>query len=280
MDFFNGDSKSTFLEDLQSELDNSQHHNIWNFTVLSDTIEIIEKIVMKISQFDQTGVQLENTKHKDSLIITSLDLNSGQRSEVEDTVELLCEQVQTLKQLLYHKELELQEIQQELLHTNEDLCAALNSPSLALDSAKESVKEILVSKNPIGETLPTRFSTIYNSTVKPSELGHKEKSNSIQPLISAPDNSILINNQAYQIKITALIKQGREIQAKSKILREQATEIRAKSREVEAQFMEVGTKFIGSRASFLLREPNFRHKQKPKAIHLPDVSPADELLDF
>ncbi len=45
--------------------------------------------------------------------------------------------------------------------------------------------------------------------------------------------------------------------------------------------MELGTKFIGSQALFMLRQPrNFMHKQKPKAIHLADVSPPDELLHF
>jgi hypothetical protein len=39
------------------------------------------------------------------------------------------------------------------MQTNEDLCAALNSPWLALNEAKALVKEILVSKKPISETL-------------------------------------------------------------------------------------------------------------------------------
>ncbi|NMG21090.1 hypothetical protein [Brasilonema bromeliae] len=279
MDSLNGDSKSTFLEDLQSGLDNTEHDNILALSVLSNTIEILEKIVIKISQFGQTGAQLKNSKHKDSQVIESLDLNSGQRPEVEDRVELLCEQVETLKQLLYDKELELQEIKQELRDTNEDLWATLNSPWLALDEAKELVKEILVSKKPIAETLATLITTIYNSTVKPLELGHKEKSNSIKLLISAPGNFILTNNEAYQMKSTALIKQAREIRAKSKILREESREVQAKFREVEVQFMKLESKFV-RQASFMLLTPNFRHRQKPKAIELADVSPPAQLLDF
>jgi hypothetical protein len=270
MNSFNGDSKSTFLEDLQSGLDNNEYDNLLNFTVLSDTIEIIEKIIMKISQSDHRLAQPENTKHKDSQVIKSLDLNSGERSEIEHTVELLCEQVETLKQLLYHKELELQDIKQELHDTNEDLYAALNSPWLELDEAKELVKEILVSKKPIAETLATLLSTIYNSTVKPEELGHKEQSNSLKPVSSTPDNFIFINNKAHQTKITMLIKQATEIRAKSKLLREQSREVQAKSKELKVLFMELGIKFVGSQASFMLRQSNFRDKLEPKAIELGD----------
>ncbi|QDL11876.1 hypothetical protein DP114_31805 [Brasilonema sennae CENA114] len=174
MDSLNDDSKSRFLEDLQSAVNNSENDNILGLSVLSDTIELIEKIVTRISQSAQIGEQSENTKHKDSLIKTSLELNYNERPEMEETVELLCEQVETFKQLLYHKHLEQQEIQQELDQTNEDLLIALNSPCLTLNSAIVLVKEILVSKKPIiAETFATLLSAIYNSTVEPQELEHK-----------------------------------------------------------------------------------------------------------
>ncbi|MBW4595239.1 MAG: hypothetical protein KME46_20620 [Brasilonema angustatum HA4187-MV1] len=295
MDSLNGDSKSRSLEDLQSGANNSEDENILELSVLSDTIELIEKIITKISQSAQTGAQSENTQHKASVTIRSLELNYSERPEMEETLELLCEQVESFKQLLYYKELELQEIQQELRDTNEDLLTALNSPCLTLNSAKKLVKEILVSKKPIiGETLATLLSAIYNSTVEPQELEQKEKSNSPKLLISAPGNCMPTNNQAYQIQSVALRKQATENRAKSQMVREQSPEIRAKSRklqaqfsenlaksiELKAQFMELGTKFIGSQASFMLREQNFRHTQKPKAIDLADVSPPDQLLDF
>ncbi|QDL07618.1 hypothetical protein DP113_06615 [Brasilonema octagenarum UFV-E1] len=190
---------------------------------------------------------------------------------MEETIELLCEQVESFKQLLYHKELELQEILQELHQTNEDLFTALNSPCLTLDEAKELVKEILVSKKPIiGETLATVLNTIYNSTVEPQELEHKEKSNSPKLLLSAPGNCMETKYLAYQTHITAVRKQASEIRVKSQMVRKQSSEIRAKSRELQAQFMELGTTFIGSQASFMLREHNFRHTQKPKAMDLAD----------
>ncbi|MBP5975515.1 hypothetical protein HW132_22960 [Brasilonema sp. CT11] len=156
MDSLNGDSKSRFLEDLQSAVNNREDDNILDLSVLSDTIELIEKIVTRISQSAQIGEQSENTKHKDSLTIRSLELNYSERPGMEETVELLCEQVETFKQLLYHKHLEQQEIQQELDQTNEDLFIALNSPCLTLNSAIVLVKEILVSKKPIiAETFAT-----------------------------------------------------------------------------------------------------------------------------
>ncbi|MBW4596110.1 MAG: hypothetical protein KME46_25210 [Brasilonema angustatum HA4187-MV1] len=267
MDSLNDDSKSRSLEDLQSGVNNTEDDNILDMSVLSSTIELIEKIVTRISQSAQTGDQSENTKHKNSLTIRSLELNYSERPEMEETLELLCEQVESFKQLLYHKELELQEIQQELRDTNEDFLTALNSPCLTLNSAKKLVKEILVSKKPIiGETLATLLSAIYNSTVELQELEQKEKSNYSKHLISAPGNCMRTNNKVYEIQRTAV--------------RKQATENRAKFIKLQAQFMEVEINFIGSQAQFRLREQNFKHKQKPKTIDLADVSPPDQLLDF
>ncbi|OKH48517.1 hypothetical protein NIES2101_22095 [Calothrix sp. HK-06] len=71
--------------------------------------------------------QLENTTKKDNLVIESFELN-GERPEIEDTVELLYEQIETLKQMLYYKELELQQLRQELDNVNESLYTTLNSP--------------------------------------------------------------------------------------------------------------------------------------------------------
>ncbi|MBP5977531.1 hypothetical protein HW132_33670 [Brasilonema sp. CT11] len=91
---------------------------------------------------------------------------------------------------------------------------------------------------------------------------------------------MLTNDSAYQIQSTGVRKQPSENRAKSQILRKQSSELLAKSIELKAQFIELGTTFIASQASYMVREQNFRHKQKPKAIDLADVSPPDQLLDF
>ncbi|GAB1542836.1 hypothetical protein NUACC21_55100 [Scytonema sp. NUACC21] len=275
MDYLNGDTNSTSLEDLSLRLHDNAPGKTVDLTILFDNLRILEKIIIKITQSSQTVAQLDNTKQKGSQFIESLNINSGERSEIEETVELLCEQVETLKLLLYYKELELQEIEQELRDTNENLCAALNSPWLPLDEAKELVKAILSTKKPLGETLATLLSNIYNSTVKPSELGQKEQSNSIKPLISAAGNCRLTNNEVNKTKImaAALRKQATEIRAKSQMLREQAGEVRSQFREVKAQCMERGIKFVRSQESFVVQESNFKHKQKLKVIDTVDFSP-------
>ncbi|WP_148662703.1 hypothetical protein [Scytonema hofmannii] len=150
--------------------------------------------------------------------------------------------------------------------TNADLCAAINSPWLSLNEAKELVTKMLVSKKPINEILARLISIIYNSTVNPLELQPREKSNSIQPLISPPANCRLTNNEADQTKITAVRKPERETVTKSKMLVKQACEIKAQCRELKAQFREHKIKFIGSQTSFIALQPNFRNRLKPKAI--------------
>ncbi|GAB1542839.1 hypothetical protein NUACC21_55130 [Scytonema sp. NUACC21] len=269
MDCLKGDTNSTSPENLPLGLHNNAPDKTVDFTILFDSLKILEKIIIKITQSSQTVAQLKNTTQKDSQVIESLDMHSGERSGIEDTVELLYEQIETLKQLLYYKELELQEIEQELRDTNENLCAALNSPRLPLDEAKELVKTILPTKKPIREILATLLSGIYNSTVKPSELGQEGQSNYIKLLSYSPDDCRLTDNNVYQTKImaTAVRKQAAEIRAKSKMLIEQAREVRSQYRDAKAQFIELGIKFVGFQASFIAQKSNFKHKQNPNANH-------------
>ncbi|KAB8319992.1 hypothetical protein SD81_009455 [Tolypothrix campylonemoides VB511288] len=180
-----------------------------------------------------------------------MDLDSGERSEIEDTVELLCEQIETLKQLLLYKQLELEEIKQELRYTNEDLCAAVNCEWLTFDEAKQLVKQILVSKKPIGENLAKLLTAIYNSRVKPSELEQIHNSYSIKPSLTESNNCISTHLDALKTKAMELRKQAAETRARSRMLREYARLIQAHSREVKAEFNEVGIHFIASQASFM-----------------------------
>ncbi|MUG99260.1 hypothetical protein F7734_46010 [Scytonema sp. UIC 10036] len=277
MDSLSADNKSKFLEDLQLPLYNSEADKNSDINVLFNTLEFLEKTIeiletffAKVNQTDRTVVQLENSKQKDSQVIESTALNSAERPEIENRLELVCEQVETLKQLLYDKEIELQEMRQELQDTNMDLCLALNSPWLSLDEAKELVKKLLASKKSNNEILAELLSTICNSTVKPSELEHREISNSIKPLISQSANYKLTNNKGILTEIIALRKKAFETRAKSKILREQSRAIQAQCRELRSQVIEQGIKFVGSQASFTARQPNFRYRRKPKKIHRAD----------
>ncbi|MEI2581930.1 hypothetical protein [Scytonema sp. PRP1] len=277
MDSLDDSIKTTFLENFEPRTQKSEPDSILSkVSLLLNNIESI----CKSNQVGQGLEQVpENTNFdKDNLLTDSIDLDSGERPEIEDRVELLCEQIETLKQLLYYKQLELEEIKQELRYTNEDLCAALHSPWVTLDQAKQLVKEISVSKKPVGETLAKLLSAIYNSPVKPSELEQIHNSHSMKPSSTEPNNCISTNFDALKTKTTELRKQGAEIRAKSRMLREYSQGIQARSRELKAQFNEVGIQFVGH-ASFMSCQGKL-NQTKAEAIHLADVSPPDEWLDF
>jgi len=234
MDILDDSIKTTLLENFEPGYQKSEPG-----TILSDTLLLLNNIEY-LYKSDQVGQGLEQLPENtncdgDNLVAKSKDLNSGERPEMEDTVELLCEQVETLKELLHYKQLELQEIERELRYTNEDLCAALNSELVTLDEAKQLVKKILITKKPVGETLAKLLSAIYNSPVKACELEQTDKSNSTTPSTSVPDNDLLINFEAFKTKITALRKQSAEIRAKSRIVRDYTREVKTECRHVKAQ---------------------------------------------
>ncbi|BAZ26263.1 hypothetical protein NIES4073_71690 [Kalymmatonema gypsitolerans NIES-4073] len=253
MDNLDDSTNTRFLENFEPGCQKSEPGSIVSkILLLLDNIEYI----CKSNQVGQGLEQLpENTNcDADNLVTDSIDLDSGERPEIEDTVELLCEQIETLKQLLQYKELELEEKKQELRDTNEDLCAALNSPWLTLAEAKQLVKQLLVSKKPIGKSLAKLLSAIYNSPVKPSELEQIDNLHSIKPSSTESNNCISTNFDGLKTKATDLRKQAAEIRAKSRMLKEYAQGIHARSREVKAQFNEVGIQFVGSQASFMSRQ--------------------------
>lgn len=125
------------VEDLKLLLSNSEADKNYDTTKLFNALKLLENMLSileisfsKISQNNRIETQLENSTNKDNLVIESVEINDA-RTEIEDTVELLREQVKTLKQMLYYKELELQEVRQELDNVNEELCAELNRPYLS-----------------------------------------------------------------------------------------------------------------------------------------------------
>ena len=278
MDNLDNSIKTTFLGNFEPGYQKSEPDPIVSkILLLLNDIEYL----CKSNQVGQGLEQLpENTNcDADNLVTDSIDLDSGARPEIEDTVELLYEQIETFKQLLEYKQLELEEIKQQLRYTNEDLCAALNSPWVTLDEAKQLVKQILVSKKPVNETLAKLLSAIYNSPVKPLELEQIHNSYSIKPSSTEPNNYTSTHFDALKTKTTKARKQAAETRAKSRMLREYAQGIQAQSREVKAQFNEVGIQFVSSQASFMRRQAMF-NQTKAEAIHMADISPPYEWLDF
>ncbi|KAF3886848.1 MULTISPECIES: hypothetical protein [Nostocales] len=267
-----------FLKDLQLGLCNNEPENVQDLTVLfeimdviENTIEVLEKIFTGVNQFNSTVAQSQKTKQKDSQFIESTEPKSGETLEIEDRIELLSEQVETLKQLLYYREVELQEIRHELHNTNMDLCAAINSPWLSLDEAKELAKQLLVSKKSSHEILAELLGTICNLALEPLDLEDREISNFIKASINKPVNcSLTINYQGSLTDMIAVRKKAAETRAKSKMLREQSRKIQAQSRQLKAQFIEQGIKFVSSQASFTARQRNFRRRRKLKKNYRAD----------
>jgi len=65
--------------------------------------------------------------------------------KLEETVEFLLEQIESLKLYLFHKNYELQQIEQELDYTKQELCDALSSKQLTINEPMELAKKALAS---------------------------------------------------------------------------------------------------------------------------------------
>lgn len=162
------------------------------------------------------------------------------RTEIEDAVELLQEQVESLKQELHYKELELQQIQQELIFTNQELCAVLTVKQLTLNEAKELAKNILASQNITGESLCELLSAIYGTPVKADELQQIDTASSITRLTNAHPNNAPdpLRGSELRTKFTSLAEQSDKLQVRSNRLRQQANEVKAHCRKLKTQLHE------------------------------------------
>jgi chromosome segregation ATPase len=162
------------------------------------------------------------------------------RKEIEDAVELLQEQVESLKQELHYKELELQQIQQELIFTNQELCAVLTVKQLTLNEAKELAKNILASQNITSESLCELLSAIYGTPVKADELQQIDAASSITRLTNAHPNNAPdpLRGSELRTKFTSLAEQSDKLQARSNRLRQKANEVKAHCRKLKTQLHE------------------------------------------
>lgn len=80
-------------------------------------------------------------------------IDAEQSRELEETVEFLEEQIESLRQGLRHKSYELQAIKQELRYTNYKLCAVISSKLLTVDKAEELAKNLLTGEKPTKDVL-------------------------------------------------------------------------------------------------------------------------------
>lgn len=67
----------------------------------------------------------------------SRSTDTNKMYEFEERVEFLLKQIESLKLYLFHKDYELQQIEQELNYTRQELCAAISSKLLTMNEAME-----------------------------------------------------------------------------------------------------------------------------------------------
>lgn len=150
-------------------------------------------------------------------------------TNASEQIELLREQVEFYRELVESLNLQLcdceqeqQELEQELAHTNEDLCDALMSAQICLKEAKELAKTILKSKKSVSEFLADLLSAIYGSVVRPEEL-EIDQANITTPLSSTAPNPIILKSR----------------------------ELRENSKQNREYFNELGVRFVGSQANYM-----------------------------
>lgn len=84
--------------------------------------------------FDKTAAFSNDSLTKGFQNLKLLDAN--EILKLEETIEILREEVESFKQLLHQQNQKIQEITQELMYTNQELCIATNLQLLTPAPAK------------------------------------------------------------------------------------------------------------------------------------------------
>lgn len=82
--------------------------------------------------------------------------------ELEDIIKSLEAQVESLELELSYKNYQMEERQQELRYTNQELCAASNLEKLTFAQAEELARNFFVTEKPIKDALVELLTAIYN----------------------------------------------------------------------------------------------------------------------
>jgi DNA repair exonuclease SbcCD ATPase subunit len=225
---------TTYLQELNPDLQKSENGNNQTYNFLSDTIDVLNNSSKALQLIDAIS---EKSKGNEKSHLKKLrELIATERAENNEAVALLQEPIESLKQQLDEKEVEVQELQQELSYANQELCAALSSASLTIDDSKQLEEKVLATDNPhrvnVSEVISTIDSYIEKST---DELKQIEKSTSLTPLPSDRQEPSLSNAEFLKARWTLLIEQTAQLQACSKIIIKQAGELKARSRKLQYQ---------------------------------------------
>ena len=96
---------------------------------------------------------------------TGIVPNADTSRALEETIEILEAQVESLATELCYRNHQLEQMQQELRYTNQELCTVINSDLLAFEKAEELAREFLANEKPLKDALVELLTTIYNVPV-------------------------------------------------------------------------------------------------------------------
>lgn len=229
------DNNNDYIRTLTSEIDKIQSNGLLinstgRLVKSNEACEIIEHLI-------------ENAKHtKDSDFQELTNLDSVTKSELEDAVELLFEQVKTLNEELRDKELELQQLKLDLNYTNQELHTALSPEMLALNQVKQLVKNnILVSKKPV------------NDACQAEQID--DKSSNITALRSKECNYFLAKNAELKTQSSELKARAIMMKEKARQIREQSIKSIAESNRLKIQLVTLKADFSEDPANLTQTKP-------------------------
>jgi hypothetical protein len=150
------------------------------------------------------------------------NLDDKNRREMEEEIEILYEQVESLKQLLHHENQlrnyymqELDNVNKELEWMNDEIYNLIKAKTLTLDEALEFAKSILGKKQSASESLDELLKAIYKYPVKINEFEE-------------------IDGLSVRSKSNEVVAQGHEIQAQSVEIRANSSQIMTESYKITA----------------------------------------------
>jgi hypothetical protein len=165
------------------------------------------------------------------------DLNEEKIWEMEQEIELLQEQVKSLKQELadgydFTKEClqELDYTRKELQWMNQEISNLINSKKLPMDEAEQLASSMIKEKRAINESRAELVGSTQHSPVNLNDFEEIENSSMRSVIDNCKANLRNLKTQAHQI-----IDRSIQLTAKSKQITDHSYSIQARSREITAR---------------------------------------------
>jgi uncharacterized protein (DUF3084 family) len=169
--------------------------------------------------------------------------------EVEEEIELLREQIESLKREqqngydLTHACLqELEDTNKEVELMNQEILNLINSQRLPIEQAKQWAKSIIKNNVPISESLSEILSAIYGY---PVNLNESESIKSSR--FKREDDNFKVQSCEIRAKSEQTIDRSRKITARSREITARSQEIKARSYEISNQLGSEKVSHTGSK---------------------------------